>query len=119
MVRRRLRFGFSASSRHGGHFFAGGALDTSGFSTQVAQVVEAGATDFAFTDHFNRADRRRMERENALDADAKAHATHGKRGTGGTALLGDDDPFERLEAFLFLLAFAFLQADVEDRKSVV
>src|SRR5579863_9367307 len=113
MLRRRLRFGFSPSSRHGCHFFAGGALDAGSLSTQVAQVVKAGAADFALANHFNRTNRRRMERENALNADAKAHAAHGKRSTRSTALLGDDDPFERLEAFLFLLAFTFLQADVD------
>src|SRR5690348_4634591 len=53
-----------------------------------------------------------MQRENALDAYAKADAPNGESGAGGAAFLRDDHAFKSLEAFLFLLALAFLEADV-------
>src|SRR5580700_2742303 len=54
-----------------------------------------------------------MQRENALNADAETHASYGKRSTRSAALLRYHNPFERLQALLFLLAFPFLQANVD------
>src|SRR6266436_2732382 len=113
IARLRLRLCFGTSRRNGGHFFASRALDAGGLSAQVAQVVEAGAADFALADHFNRANRRRVKWENAFNANAETHAAHSERGTRSAALLGDHHPFESLQALFFLLALAFLQADVD------
>ena len=54
-----------------------------------------------------------MERENALDADAKTDPAHRKCGARRAALLGNHHTFECLEAFLDLFPFTFLQADVD------
>src|SRR6476646_3076284 len=89
----RLRLGCSSSRCNGGHFFAGGALDPGSLSAQIAQVVETRAANFALADHFNRANRGRVEREYALDADAEANAAYGECGAGSPALLGDHDAF--------------------------
>src|SRR2546428_4604175 len=106
-----LRFG--SGSRHGRHFFASRALDAGSLALQIAQIIQPRPANFTLTHHFNRADGRRVQRENALDADAKADAAHGKCCTGRPAFLGDHHALERLEALLHLLAFTFLQADVD------
>src|SRR6266851_6922022 len=108
-----LSLRFAAGGRHGGHFLAVRSLDAGGFALQIAQVIQPCPANFTLADDFNRADRGRMQRENALDADAKTDPAHGKGGAGGPALLGDHHTLERLEALLHLLAFAFLQADVD------
>src|SRR5690349_14361225 len=53
-----------------------------------------------------------MQREDALDAYAKADAANRESGAGGAAFLRDHHTFKSLEAFLFLFALAFLEADV-------
>src|SRR5882762_3314333 len=94
-------------------FLAGRSLDTGSLSTKFTQVVESGAAHLALADHFNRADGGGVQRKNALDTYAKAHPAHRERRTGRSALLGDHHAFERLQALLFLLAVAFLQADID------
>src|SRR5258708_1600621 len=106
-----LRFG--AGGRHGSHFLAVRSLDAGGFALQVAQVIQACPANFTLSDDFNRADRWRVQRKNSLDANAKADPAHRKGCAGRPALLGDHHTLECLEALLHLLAFAFLQADVD------
>src|SRR6266851_3721455 len=113
IVRLFLSLRFGSRGRHSSHFLASRALDAGGFALQIAQVIQPCTANFTLADDFNRADRGRVQRENALDADAKTDPAHGKGGAGGPALLGDHHTLERLEALLHLLAFAFLQADVD------
>src|SRR6267378_4126592 len=108
-----LSLRFAARGRHRRHFFASRALDAGGLALQIAQVIQPCPANFTFANHFNGADRGGVQRKNALDANAKTDPTHSKGGAGRPALLGDHHPLECLEALLHLLAFAFLQADVD------
>src|SRR5215467_8381528 len=112
-----LGFGFRACgsggrNRSGFFFLAVGALDASRLAPQIAEVIETRAANLAFANHFDGANRGRMQRKNALDAYPKADATDSKRCAGGPALLRNHHTFKSLEAFFFLLAFPFLEADV-------
>src|SRR5215510_13074887 len=84
-----LRFGAShcSNSCRGRCFFAACATDARSLTLQVAQIVQACAANLALADHFNRADARRMQRKDALDADAEADAPHCKRCAGRPAFL--------------------------------
>src|SRR5262249_9592452 len=93
--------------------FARGPLDAGCLAPEVAQVVETRAANFALACDFDRRDRRRVQREDALDASAEADAAHGEGGARGAALLRDHNAFERLDALLDLFAFAFLEANVD------
>src|SRR5271168_1811777 len=97
-----------------GAFFA---LDARGLATQLAQVVELGAADFAAAHDFNLRNHGRMDGKDALDADAEAHPAHGERGRKQLAAPGNHDAFEGLDAlfflFLALFDFGFAQADVD------
>src|SRR5207302_6659066 len=108
-----LSLRFSSRGRHGSHFLASRALNAGGFTLQIAQVIQPCPANFTFADDFNRADRGRVQRENAFDAHAKTDPAHRKGGAGRPALLGDHHTLECLEALLHLLAFAFLQAHVD------
>src|SRR6267143_519789 len=108
-----LSLRFAPCGRHGSHFFAPRALDAGGLALQIAQVIQPCPANLTFANHFNRADRGRVQRKDALDADAKTDPAHRKGGAGRPALLGDHHALECLEALLHLLAFAFLQADVD------
>src|SRR6267142_1828896 len=93
--------------------FASRALDAGGLALQIAQVIQPCPANFTFANHFNGADRGGVQRKDALDANAKTDPAHRKGGAGRPALLGDHHALECLEALLHLLAFAFLQADVD------
>src|SRR5713226_2126588 len=109
----RLSLCFGSRGRHSRHFLASRALDAGGLALQIAQVIQPCTANFTLANDFDRADGRRVQRENAFDADAKTDSAHCKGGTGRPALLGDHHALECLEALLHLLAFAFLQADVD------
>ena len=96
-------------------YFAGfaGALNAGGFAAQIAEEVEACAADMALAGDFNGGDGRRMEREDALNAGAKADAADREGGARSAAFLGNDHAFKGLDAFLDLFAFAFEEADVD------
>src|SRR5437660_5603404 len=114
MQDRRLNLRLGAGGCHGSNFLlASSALDAGGFAPQVAQIVQPCPANFTLANHLNRADCRRMEWEDAFDAYAKTDPAHSEGGTGGPALLGNHHTLECLEALLHLLAFAFLQADVD------
>src|ERR1700722_1377389 len=102
----RLRFGFSRfrGGRYGDN--AVGALDAGCFALEIAKVVQAGAANLSLSYDFDGADRGRMERKNALDADAEADASHGEGSPGRAAFFGDDHAFKSLQPFFFLFAFA-------------
>jgi len=61
--------GANCSRRDGRSVLADG-LDTGGFAGELAQVVEFRAANFAPAQDLDLLDARRMEREDALDADA-------------------------------------------------
>src|ERR1700676_4322971 len=105
------RLGFGCDGLWSGDF-AVGALDAGSFALEIAEVIEAGATDLAFANDFDGADRRRMEREDAVNAHAKDNPADRGGGAGGAAFLRDDHAFKSLKAFLFLIAFALFEADV-------
>src|SRR5947208_2817199 len=107
-----LGFGSGCSGGGSGCFLTRGPLDAGGFAAKFAQVVESRASHFAFADDFDGTDSWRVQRENTLDTDAETHAAHGECRPGSAALLGDHDPLKSLQAFLFLLTVAFLEADV-------
>src|SRR2546429_163431 len=112
-----LRFGARCGAgRNGGRclfLFASSALDTGGLAPEIAQVIQSCSANFTLPNHLNRADGWRMEREDALDADAKTDPPHRKCRARRAALLRDHHTFECLEAFLHLFAFTFLQANVD------
>src|SRR4051794_36242625 len=67
---------------------------------QVAQVVQLRAPDPRRLGHFDLLDRRRVQREDALDALAERHLAHGERGARAAAVDADDHALEDLDALL-------------------
>src|SRR6266849_3225271 len=106
---RRLSLCFATRRCRCSHFLAVRALDAGCLALQIAQVIQPRPANFALSDHLNRADRRRMQGEDALNAHAKAHAPHRKGGAGGPALLRNHYTLKSLQALFHLLAFAFLE----------
>src|ERR1700676_510144 len=86
-------------------------FDTGGFAREFAQVVELRAAHFAPAQHLDLFDSRRMEREDALNADAIGDLTHGKVRAITAAANLDDEAFEGLDALLFALDDADLEPD--------
>src|SRR3989338_5826585 len=71
----------------------------------VAQVVEFGAAHAGLLDRLDFDDAGRAEREDLLDADARADLADSDGGAGGAAAVErDDDALEDLDAFLLFLA---------------
>src|ERR1700736_6281267 len=91
-----LSLRFAPRGRHSSHFLASRALDAGGLALQIAQVIQPCPANFTFANHFNRADRGRVQREDALNADAKADSAHRKGRAGRPALLGDHHALECL-----------------------
>src|SRR6266567_540983 len=106
--KRGLSLRVGAGGRHSGQFFASRALDTGGLALQITQVIQPRPANFTLANHFDRTDRGRMQRKDALDANAKTDPAHRERRAGRPSLLGDHHALECLEALLHLLAFAFL-----------
>src|SRR5262245_54189491 len=99
-----------AAGRLGGRLLASVALaDAGGLAAQSAQEIEFGATDAAMLDDVNVINDRRMEREDAFDADAERCLAHGDRLTDALATTRDHNFLERLQPFLGL---AFLDSHV-------
>src|SRR6202034_2742815 len=86
----------SAVSAGGGGLPA--LLDPGGLAAQVAQVVQLGAADATTGDGLDLVDRRAVQRERALDADAVAHLAHGEGLPQAAALAPDHDTLEDLDA---------------------
>src|SRR5882762_2110489 len=82
-----LRFGPRCCSGRSRRFLARCSLNAGSLAAKFAQIIQPRAPHFALADHLDRADCRRMQRENSLDAHAKAHTADGKRRAGGPALL--------------------------------
>src|SRR6266478_4977145 len=94
-------------------FLARRSLDTSSLSAKFTQVIEPRSAHLALADDFNRTDGGGVQRKNALDTYAKADPAYRECCSGRSTLLGDDHAFEGLQALLFLLAVAFLQANID------
>src|SRR5579864_2422116 len=78
-------------------------LDAGRLAAQRAQVVELGAPHLAAPDHLDAAERRRVQREDALDADAARDLPHGEGLASAAAAPADDHALEDLDAFLVTL----------------
>ena len=102
-VRRRrgslLRRG---GDRCGGCFPAGADLflDSGGLACALAQVIELGTADMSAPLNRYLLDARRMDKENALYADALKNAAHGQSRVYAAAMSLDDDPFVALRPLL-------------------
>src|SRR5581483_239068 len=70
---------------------------------EIAQVVQLRAADARRFRDLDLLDRRRVQRENALDALTERHLADRERRPGAAAVDADDDAFEHLDAFLVAL----------------
>src|SRR6202142_4452604 len=86
------------------------ALDARRLALPSSQIIQLGAADASLANHLDRADHGRMRRENALDADAKAHAAHRETLSQKFTPAAHHHALERLNAFL--VAFAFFEPHV-------
>src|SRR5258706_6769992 len=88
-----------------------------GFALQRAQVVELRAAYFGGTEHVDLVDDFRLQRENALHALSEADFADGEARLR-SALAGDDDAFEGLDAFLVAFLDFHLDLDGVSRRKV-
>src|ERR1700693_6469838 len=93
-------------------FFTSRTLDARSLALQFAQIIKPRTPHFTASDHVNRAEGRGMQRENSLNPPAKANAPHRERRARRPPLLRNHHALKRLQALLFLLAFAFLQPHI-------
>src|SRR5436190_5235020 len=103
----RLRGGFGGRIGGGGRalrlvglFAALLALDAGGLALELAQIVEPRAPDFAARHDLDPLDARRVQREDALDADAVRDLPDREGGARTAAVLADHDALEDLDALL-------------------
>src|SRR5690606_27510961 len=78
--------------------------DAGSLATQLAQIVELRAADAATPDNGQRLDRRRVQREDPLDAHAVRDLAHREGLADLPALARDADALEDLDALLVALA---------------
>ena len=78
---------------------------------QIAQVVQLRAPHPRRAHDFDLLNRRRVQREDALDALAERHLADGERRARAAAVQADDDAFEDLDALLVALAHLHVHAD--------
>src|SRR5262245_40331028 len=84
-------------------FLRGRFLHPRRLALQVAQEVQLRAPDARGTNHIDLGNRRRVQREDTLDALAKRHLPDGERRVGAPAMQADDDALEDLDALLVAL----------------
>src|SRR5690242_2671385 len=108
VLSRCLQLPLGFGSRRGCHryFLTVSTLDARRFTSQIAQVIQPRAPHFTLAHYLDRANRRRMQRKNALDTHAKAHAAHCERRARSPALLRDHHALKGLQTLFFLVAFA-------------
>src|SRR6202521_489901 len=75
-------------------------LDAGRLAAQRAQVVELGAPHLAAPDHLDAAERRRVQREDALDADAARDLAYGESLAGAAAPPANHHALEDLDPLL-------------------
>src|SRR5262249_45799046 len=88
-----------------------GVLHSRRLALQLAEVVQLRAADPRRPHHLDLLDRRRVQREDALDALAERHLANGERGARAAAVQTDHDAFEDLNALLVALAHLHVHAD--------
>src|SRR2546430_9162812 len=90
------------------------------FAGEPTQEVELGAAHATLAHQLDLGDRRRVQREDALDPDARRDLAHGERRIDPGTAAGDADALERLQALLVALADPHHHADrvarIERRK---
>src|SRR6185436_2623335 len=87
------------------------ALDAGGLAFELAQIVEARPPDLATGDDLDLLDARRVQREDALDADAVGDLADRERGARPAAMLADHDALEDLHALLVAFLDQRVNAD--------
>src|SRR5580704_714078 len=83
-----------------------------GLAFETAQVIQFGSPDSPGAHHVNVIHYRRVQREDALDALAKADFANGNRLAQALVIARDDGSFERLQPFLI----AFLDFHVHPNR---
>src|SRR5438876_1871034 len=78
---------------------------------EVAQIIQLGAPHLRRPHHLDLLDRRRVERENALDTLAERHLAHRKGPARPAAMHPDDHALEDLDALLVAFAHFHVHAD--------
>src|SRR5439155_6338206 len=78
---------------------------------EVAQIIQLSAPHLRRPHHLDLLDRRRVERENPLDALAERHFAHRKGPARPAAMHPDDDALEDLDALLVAFAHFHVHAD--------
>ena len=100
---------FSGFARDGNHrLTCTDALDASGFTAQVAEVIQFGATHTTHDRDFDLGDFGRVDGERTFDAATIGNLANGERFANATTATANDDTFENLDAFFV----AFLNIDV-------
>src|SRR5262249_36574918 len=82
------------------HLALAGLGDAPGLPLLPSQIEELRSANLTLAGHFDPGDGRRLDREDALHADALRDLAHGERGAGTAASPIDDDPLEHLGALL-------------------
>src|SRR5690606_7666455 len=85
--------------------------DPGRLAAQPPQVVELGAPHAPAPDQLDRVDRRRVDREDALDADAARDLADREALTDTRATPADAHALEDLDPLLFALAHPHVHAD--------
>jgi hypothetical protein len=78
---------------------------------RFAQEVQLGAAHLRRADQLDLVDRRRVQREDALDALAERHLAHREGGADAAPVHADHHAFEHLDALLVALAHLHVHAD--------
>src|SRR5678815_5649539 len=85
---------------------------------QVAEEVQLGASHPCRPHEVDLGDRRRVQREDALDTLAERHLANGEGGSQAATVQPDDDALEDLDALLVALAHLDVHADGVSRLHV-
>src|SRR4029453_6246763 len=114
----RFRLGDGSRRRQSLEASARSRLDAGSLADAVAQVVEARAPDTPNSRDVDLLDERRVEGEDALDADAVAYAAYGEAGACSARADADDDAFEDLDPLAVALDDFGVDADGVARPKV-
>src|SRR6266550_772823 len=102
-------FGYRLRAGHGDLCFP--LPDAGGLSSQVAQIIELGATHASAADDRDVCDHRTVHREDPLDTDAVGDLPDGEGRADPAAALGNADALKSLQPFLVTLAHANIDAE--------
>ena len=90
---------FGITRRRNERFTGANGLKTSGFTTEVTEIIEFRATDIAEDDDFDLRDLGGMNGEGSFDAATVGNFTNGKRLAGAASATTDDGTFKNLNTF--------------------